>query len=176
MTLQGSSAKAKLQGNQSAEELEVQPVEGKGRELEVSTWHLIYMSYTKAIYANSHCVACMSSPTLLTLQGLSAKVKLHDRKSAKDGHQVEGNEKRVEVSTWLSSLSVVHEGHIWKHTLRVMHDFTNFLDFCRARPVKQSSKSPRTLHQWKAKKKDLKWVPDYLISLAVVYEGHIWEM
>ena len=85
------------------------------------------MSYTKAIYANSHCVACMSSPTLLTLQGLSAKVKLHDRKSAKDGHQVEGNEKRVEVSTWLSCLSVVHEGHIWKHTLRVMHDFTTFL-------------------------------------------------
>ena len=37
LTLQGSSAEAKLQGDQSAEEVEVQPVEGKGRELEVST-------------------------------------------------------------------------------------------------------------------------------------------
>ena len=48
-------------------------------------------------------------------------------------------------------------------------------ELCRARPVKQSSEIPRTLLQWKAKTKDLKWVPGYLISLAVVYGGHIWE-
>ena len=43
------------------------------------------------------------STTVLTLQDLSGKVKLHDRKSAKDGQQVEGKEKGVEVvSTWLS--------------------------------------------------------------------------
>ena len=61
--------------------------------------------------------------TVLTLQDLSGKVKLHDRKTAKDSQ-----EKGVEgVSTWLSSLSVVCEGHIWKHTLRAMHDFTTFL-------------------------------------------------
>ena len=66
--------------------------------------------------------------TVLTLQDLSGKVKLHDRRTAKDSQHVEGKEKGVEgVSTWLSSLSVVCEGHIWKHTLRAMHDFTTFL-------------------------------------------------
>ena len=52
---------------------------------------------------------------------------------------------------------------------------SQFSWLCRARRVKQSSKIPRTLLQWKAKTKDLKWVPGYLISLAVLYEGHIWE-
>ena len=47
--------------------------------------------------------------TVLTLQDLSGKVKLHDRKSAKDVQQVEGKEKGVDgVSTWLSSMSVIY--------------------------------------------------------------------
>ena len=71
--------------------------------------------------------ALLHSFTLvLTLQSSSGEAKLGAAHSKNAGPPVKDTEKGLEVSTWLSHLSVVCEGHICKLPLRGLHNFLNF--------------------------------------------------